>query len=261
DIPGGTFVLGAHKDEAFAFDNEKWAHEVELEPFSIARAPVTNAEFAEFVDDGGYAERDLWSDAGWAWRESEEATQPVYWRRGSNGWEVRSFQRWTALPPNRPVSHVNWHEAQAYCRWAGRRLPTEAEWEAAASVDDTTEGQLSRRKRRFPWGDQPPGTDKTNLDGRALGTVDVAAFSKGDSALGCRQMIGNVWEWTSSVFEPFDGFEPDFYQEYSEPWFGDRRVLRGGSWATRSRLIWNTFRNFFPPDRRDVIAGFRTCAL
>jgi iron(II)-dependent oxidoreductase len=162
------------------------------------------------------------------------------------------------------VLHVNWYEADAYCRWAGRRLPTEAEWETAASAEPSAGGRrgdaLAPTKRRFPWGDATPTPDRANLDWRAMGCVDVGAFPAGESAFGCRQMIGNVWEWTSDDFAPYPGFEVDPYQEYSEPWFGTHKVLRGGCWTTRSRLLRNTWRNFYRPDRRDVWAGFRTCA-
>jgi gamma-glutamyl hercynylcysteine S-oxide synthase len=258
DVPvaGGTFRLGAEPGGSFVFDNEKWAHPVELRPFAIARAPVTQAEFAAFVEDGGYRRRDLWGQEGWSWRERAGAEGPAYWRRQAGGWQRRDFDRWVALEPYRPVIHVNWYEADAYCRWAGRRLPTEAEWEAAASGHP--EGG---RKRLYPWGDAAPTPDRANLDGRARGCVGVAALPAGDSPCGCRQMFGNVWEWTADPFQPYPGFVPDPYKEYSAPWFGDHRVLRGGCWATRGRLLRNTWRNFYRPERRDVFAGFRTCAL
>jgi iron(II)-dependent oxidoreductase len=255
ELPGGTFQLGANPDEPFVFDNEKWVHPVEVRPFAAARAPVTQAEFAAFVEDGGYRARRFWDEEGWRWRGEADAEHPVYWRREAAGrWLRRDFDHWLPLEPHRPVLHVNWYEAAAYCRWAGRRLPTEAEWETAAA------GSPVGRKRRFPWGDEPPGPDQANLDGRALGCVDVAALPAGDSACGCRQMIGNVWEWTADDFGPYPGFVADPYKEYSAPWFGDHKVLRGGCWATRSRLLRNTWRNFYRPDRRDVWAGFRTCA-
>ena len=254
EVPGGTLTLGARDDGGFVFDNEKWAHPVEVQPFRMARAPVTNDEFRAFVDDGGYADRRWWDDAGWAWREAAEASAPVYWMRDATGdWRVRVFDREIPLPPHQPVVHVNWHEAQAWCRWAGRRLATDAEWEMAATA--APDG-----KRRYPWGDAPPIPTLATLDGWHVGPVDVAAHPEGDSAVGCRQMIGNVWEWTSSDFLPYPGFSADPYEDYSEPWFGTRKVLRGGCWATRARMISGTYRNFFTPDRRDVIAGFRTCA-
>jgi len=167
---------------------------------------------------------------------------------------VRRFDRIEALPPNQPVMHVNWYEAEAWCRWAGRRLPTEAEWEAAAAGPGAA-------KTSFPWGEEAPTPRHVNLDGVGLGPIDVAACPAGDSVWGCRQMIGNVWEWTASSFAPFPGFSADIYKEYSEPWFGTRKVLRGGAWATRSRMVNSAYRNFFTPDRRDILAGFRTVAL
>jgi gamma-glutamyl hercynylcysteine S-oxide synthase len=260
-VPGGTLQLGSPPEAPFVFDNEKWAHKVEVAPFHIARAPVTNAEFLTFVSEGGYQRREFWSDEGWRWREAVNAGHPLHWTRQNDGWMQRWFDRTEPLRPYRPVIHVNWHEAEAWCRWAGRRLPTEAEWEAAASTEPTPAGGLAARKRRYPWGGDSPAPHQANLDGRIIGIVDVAAFASGDSAWGCRQMIGNVWEWTATTFEPYPGFSPDAYEDYSAPWFGTRKVLRGGAWATRSRMITNTYRNFFTPDRRDVMAGFRTCAL
>ena len=261
EVPGGTFLLGAASSELFVFDNEKWAHPVEVQPFAIARAPVTQAEFAAFVDEGGYRHDACWSEAGRAWRDAAGAEHPVHWRREGAAWLRRDFDAWVPLEPHRPVIHVNWHEAQAYCRWAGRRLPTEAEWEAAAALEPAAGGGFGARKRRFPWGDEEPTVERANLDARAMGCLDVSALPEGDSAFGCRQMLGNVWEWTATAFGPYPGFVPDAYREYSEPWFGDHKVLRGGCWVTRSRLLRNTWRNFYTPNRRDVWAGFRTCAL
>jgi iron(II)-dependent oxidoreductase len=262
EIPGGTFLLGSPKDAPFLFDNEKWAHPVTVAPFSIARAPVTNAEFAEFVAAGGYQRRAFWDEAGWGWRETENAQHPVYWRRdGAGDWHVRHFHEHLPLAPHRPIIHVNWHEANAYCRWARRRLPTEAEWEVAAIGEPTADGgRLAPGKRRFPWGDSLPTPLRANLDGRALGCIDVAALPAGDSAFGCRQMLGNVWEWTDDTFGPYPGFAPDAYEEYSQPLFGATKVLRGGAWTSRARLASPRYRNYFGPERRDVFAGFRTCA-
>jgi gamma-glutamyl hercynylcysteine S-oxide synthase len=255
-VSGGVFELGADSNEPFVFDNEKWTHPVQVNTFKIARTPVTQAEFAAFVEDQGYHRRNLWTEAGWAWRERTAAQMPVYWQRGEGGWLRRDFDRWLSLEPNRPVIHVNWFEADAYCRWAGRRLPTEAEWEMTASLPEQ-----GGQKQRFPWGDSSPKPELANLDGNAGGCVDVAFLPAGDSSVGCRQMIGNVWEWTADAFLPYPGFVPDPYKEYSAPWFGDHKVLRGGCWATRGRLLRNSWRNFYLPDRRDVFAGFRTCAL
>jgi iron(II)-dependent oxidoreductase len=262
-VPGGTLLLGAPRDGGFALDNEQWAHPVRIEPFSIARAPVTQGEFVRFVSDGGYAERSLWSTEGWAWKTSCAAEHPVCFRRDSGGgWLRRHYDTSGPLLPDRPMIHVNFYEAEAYCRFVGRRLPTEAEWEAAAAGEPTADGNaLAETKRRYPWGNDVPGPEHGNLDGDAGDTVDVGAHAAGDSAFGCRQMLGNVWEWTSTVFAPYPGFRPGPYADYSAPWFGTRRVLRGGAWATRSRLIRNTWRNYYTTERRDVFAGFRTCAL
>jgi iron(II)-dependent oxidoreductase len=215
-IAGGPFLLGAARTDGFVFDNEKWAHPVEVKPFSIARALVTQGELAAFTDDGGYRRRDLWSEEGWQWRQSAVADGPVYWKREGRDWQRRHFDRWVPLEPQSPMRHVSWFEAQAFCAWAGRRLPTELEWEVAAAA--------------------------------------------GESGSGCRELTGQVWQWTESVFLPYPGFEIDPYRDYSKPWFGTHRVLRGGCWATQPRLLRKTWRNFYTPDRRDVWAGFRTCA-
>ena len=262
EVPGGAFHLGGRSEDGFVFDNEKWAHPVEVAPFHIARAAVSNGEYAEFVDDGGYRRRELWDEEGWAWRESAALEHPVYWRGGAEEWELKHFDQWQPLPAAAAIIHVSWFEAMAYCRWAGRRLPTELEWEVAAAGEPTAHGHgLAPVKRRYPWGDAPPDASRANLDGAALGTIDVGALPAGDSAFGCRQMLGNAWEWTSTVFGPYPGFTPDMYQDYSQPLFGNTRVLRGGGWATRARLIRNTWRNYYGPERNDVFAGFRTCAL
>jgi iron(II)-dependent oxidoreductase len=255
DLPGGPFQLGATPGDGFAFDNEKWAHEVVLRPFAIARAPVTQREYAAFVEDGGYRRAELWSAAGWRWRDAASAEAPVYWTRRTGGWQRREFDRWVPLEPHRPVVNVCWFEAEAYCRWAGRRLPVEAEWEAAAAS-----APPGVAKRRFPWGEAAPTAERAHLGARALHALDVGALAAGESASGCRQLLGNVWEWTASDFLPYPGFTPDPYREYSQPWFGSHKVLRGGSFATPARLLRNTWRNFYTPDRRDPWAGFRTCA-
>jgi iron(II)-dependent oxidoreductase len=255
EVPGGRFMLGAAPGSGFVFDNEKWAHEVFVEPFRIARACVTNGELQAFVEDGGYQRQALWSPEGWAWRAASSASHPAYWLEDSGSWHVRRYDHWHPLATEAAAIHVNWHEASAYCTWAGRRLPTEREWEyAAAASPDGTE------KPRFPWGDEPPQPRHANLYGQNDGPVHVGAYPAGDSPWGCRQMLGNVWEWTADDFRPYPGFVADPYKEYSQPWFGTHKVLRGGCFATRASLIRNTWRNFYTPDRRDVYAGFRTCA-
>jgi iron(II)-dependent oxidoreductase len=290
EIPGGTFLIGAPPDSPFVFDNEKWAHKVTVMPFCIARAPVSNGEYAAFVEDGGYRQERFWSAAGWHWLQFGGAPQveqsfakffnkphqtsavssqsqarvehPLYWRRApGGGWQQRTFDMFVPLQENFPAVHLSWYEAEAYCNWAGRRLPTEAEWEIAAASEPARGGsETSRRRRYFPWGDELPGDDRANLDWHAGGLIEVGAYPRGDSAFGCRQMIGNVWEWTADEFQPYPGFIADPYKEYSQPWFGTHKVLRGGCWATSSLLIRNTWRNFYTPDRHDVWAGFRTCA-
>jgi ergothioneine biosynthesis protein EgtB len=251
EFAGGTYLLGARHDRRFVFDNEKWEHPVEVKPFAMARSPVTQGQFADFVDDGGYRRRELWSDEGWNWRESVQAFYPLYWSRNGQGWAVRLYDSTLPLDPDVALIHVNWYEAEAYCRWAGRRLPTEAEWELAASGFE---------KREFPWGNEPPSPAHAQLDARSLGCASAGAFVPGDTPEGLRQMIGNAWEWTADDFGSYPGFVRDPYKEYSEPWFGPPyKLLRGGCWATRSRLIRNTWRNFYAKERRDVFAGFRTC--
>ncbi len=263
DVPGGTWRLGVTTDEGFIFDNEKWAHPVDVAPFKIGRAAVTNREFAEFIDAGGYRRREFWSDAGWAWRERSGAERPVYWQpKSANGWTWRRYDRVEELRPDAPVVFVTWYEAEAWCRWAKRRLPSETEWEAAAIGEPSPDGRrLADRKRRWPWGDDAPNRRTANLDFAFDAPLDVADCAAGDSAFGCRQMIGNVWEWTASDFVPFPGFSADPYKDYSQPWFGTRKVLRGGAWATSARIARPAYRNFFTPDRNDVYAGFRTCAM
>jgi iron(II)-dependent oxidoreductase len=260
-IPGGRFALGAPADIAFCFDNEKWSHDVTVRPFRIARAAVTNQEYAAFVEDGGYRDSRYWDEAGWRWRTATDLGHPNDWQRTGNRWQVRHFDRYRPLNDHEPIIHVSWYEAQAYCRWAGRRLPTEAEWELAASGQPSPDGGIAKRKRSYPWGESPPTPERANMDGAALGCIDVAALPASDSAFGCRQMLGNVWEWTGTIFGPYPGFTPDMYQDYSQPLFANTKVLRGGGWATRSRLIRNTWRNYYEPERNDVFAGFRTCAV
>ena len=246
EIPGGEFMMGAQAGSGFVFDNEKWAHPVTVKPFRMAKAPVTNAEFAAFVEDLGYRRRELWSEAGWMWRESVQAEAPVYWAKEGGQWMQRVFDQTIVLPPHQPVIHVNWFEAEAWCRWAGRRLPSEAEWEFAAPPERTSHANYAKQ---------------ANLDGLLTQCVEVSCHAAGDNNWGCRQMFGNVWEWTADWFQPYPGFVRDPYKEYSEPWFGNHKVLRGGCFMTRSRLLRNTWRNFYTPDRRDVFAGFRTCAI
>ncbi|HUY11009.1 MAG TPA: selenoneine synthase SenA, partial [Candidatus Dormibacteraeota bacterium] len=251
-IPAGRYSIGANLADGFVFDNEKWMHEVELDAFKIARTPVTCEEFSAFIADRGYEREALWSEEGWAWRLGAAALHPVLWRRSADGWERRHFARWLPVRQRDPVAHVNAYEAEAYCRWAGRRLPSEFEWEAAASGPN---------RRRYPWGEDSPSSTRANLDAWYGDCTSVDAFADAASPFGCVQMLGNVWEWTASTFEAYAGFSPDPYEEYSQPWFGSQRSLRGGAWSTRARMISTRWRNFYLPQRRDIITGFRTCTL
>lgn len=263
-LPGGELTLGAGADEEFAFDNELPAHRVEVASFRIARAAVTNAELAAFAADGGYLRRELWSDEGWGWRSTAGIEAPAYWSRDGTGagWQRRRFDRVEPVPAHEPAIHVCWWEAQAFCRWARRRLPTEAEWELAAAAELSADGgALTGAKRRYPWGDGPPTPERANLDGRAIGPLEVGALPAGDTPSGLRQMMGNVWELCADAFRPYPGFQPGPYREYSEPWFGTHKTMRGGAWPTRGRLLRNTWRNFAEPHRRDLFSGLRTCAL
>lgn len=258
---GGEFFLGAMPGAGWVHDNEKWAHRVRVAPFAISRFPVTETEFLEFMADGGYRRMDLWTPAGWQWRMQSGAENPRYWAVRDGEWMVRRYDEFSPPRPDFPVIHVNCHEAEAFCVWAGRRLPTEIEWEYAATASCSGTAASTGHeagKNRFPWG---PDVDpsRANVDGLRSSPVSVHAFGNGDSPAGLRQMIGNVWEWTASSFEPYPGFVADPYADYSRPWFGAHRVLRGGSFATRLRGLRATWRNFFLPHRNDVFCGFRTC--
>jgi gamma-glutamyl hercynylcysteine S-oxide synthase len=251
-VPGGTFTLGA-VNEPWAYDNELPAIEVELPPFRIDRAPVTNGQFMEFIADRGYRTPKLWADAGWEWRQEEGVSAPLFWERAPEGWERTRFGRREPVPPWEPVQHVSWYEADAFARWAGKRLPTEVEWERAAGWHHR-EG-----KQHYPWGLTWTGFE-ASLDHRRFSPAPAGSYAGGVSPVGCVQMAGDVWEWTSSTFEPYPDFVAFPYPEYSEVFFGDEyRVLRGGSWATDGLVARTSFRNWDYPQRRQIFAGLR-CA-
>jgi len=264
-VPSGTWVIGmpTAADSAryaagdFAFDNEKPRFEVSLGEFAIAKTLVTNKEFLAFVEDGGYQRQELWSQGGKRWLKiaTEQPRNPVYWKLSNHGWLERCFDQWLPLQDDFPVVHISYWEAEAWCRWAGRRLPTEFEWEAAALGN-----RPDKAFRKFPWGDSMQA-DCADLDGILLARLPVNALAKGDSPFGCRQMVGTVWEWTSDQFFPYDGFVKDMYPFMSTLQFGDHKTTRGGSCATSSILIRGTYRQAYLPDRTDVYTGFRSCAL
>ncbi len=252
-VPAGEFVMGTD-DHTQALDNERSAHVVDLPGFYIDATPVTNRAFLRFVEDGGYKRRELWGGKGWEYIEKEEITAPKHWYQPEpHSWWTERFGFDEPLSLSAPVVHVSWYEAEAYARWAGKRLPTEEEWEKAASWDPE-----KGTKRLYPWGDEEPARELTNLDQLAFRAAEVGAYPTGASAYGVLGMIGDVWEWTASDFYAYPGFESFPYREYSEVFFGpDYKVLRGGSWATRPVAIRNTFRNWDYPIRRQLFAGFR----
>jgi iron(II)-dependent oxidoreductase len=250
-VPGGPFLLGVDAaDEPFSLDNERPAHWVDVPAFRIGRVPVTNAEYAAFVADGGYDQPRWWSPRGWQHRLDTRLERPQFWgREGSRS----RFGTVEQLPPDEPVQHVTFFEAEAYAAWAGARLPTEVEWEKAAVWDP-----VAGHRRRFPWGSAEPGAGLANLDGTALRPAPVGAYPAGASTYGVEQLLGDVWEWTSSPFRPWPGFRPMLYADYSAPFFdGDYRVLRGGSWATAASILRPSFRNWDHPVRRQIFSGIR----
>ncbi|SEM01918.1 iron(II)-dependent oxidoreductase [Blastococcus sp. DSM 46786] len=263
-VPGGPFVLGVDAaDEPFSLDNERPAHVVDVPAFRIGRVPVTNAEYAAFVADGGYSDPRWWSARGWTHRQEAGLERPQFW--SAHGTRTR-FGDVEQLPPDEPVQHVTYFEAEAYAAWvaavdpawAGARLPTEAEWEKAAVWDPAT-----GRRRRFPWGSAEPTPALANLGGGALRPAPVGAYPAGASTYGAEQLMGDVWEWTSSPFQPWPGFRPMLYADYSAPFFGgDYRVLRGGSWAVAASILRPSFRNWDHPIRRQVFSGIRlACSI
>ena len=251
-VPGGPFRMGSA--DPGALDNERPVHEVDLPPYWIDAAPVSNGQYRRFVEEGGYDEPRWWTNAGWKWRQEAGLVAPQFWRRDGRGWARLRFGTVESLPDNEPVQHVGWYEADAYARWASRRLPTEAEWEKAALYDPDTGGT-----RSWPWGDDDPTDRHANLGQRHLGPAPIGAYPDGVSAAGCHQMVGDTWEWTSSDFRAYPGFEWFPYAEYSDVFYGpDHMVLRGSSWATDPTVGRATFRNWDFPIRRQIFAGFRT---
>lgn len=252
-VPGGAFTMGTSA-EPWALDNERPAHEIAVDAFWMDTVPVTGGAYAEFLDGGGYDDEQWWSPAGWAYRTENSITAPRFWKREQDGWWRTRFGGYERVPADEPVVHVSYYEAEAYAAWAGRRLPTEAEWEKAARFDPAT-----GRSRRFPWGDDEPTAEHANLGQRHLRPAPAGAYPAGASPTGVHQLIGDVWEWTSTDFHGYPGFAPFPYREYSEVFFGpEYKVLRGGSFGTDAAAIRGTFRNWDYPIRRQIFAGFRT---
>ncbi|MFC8508122.1 ergothioneine biosynthesis protein EgtB [Streptomyces sp. NPDC057411] len=252
-VPGGTFTMGT-SDEPWALDNERPAHTRIVPAFFIDTVPVTNGAYLAFMADGGYREERWWRPEGWRQIREHGIEAPLFWRQDGGRWLRRRFGVTEPVPEDEPVLHVSWYEADAYARWAGRRLPTEAEWEKAARHDPA-----AGRSRRYPWGDADPEPVHANLGQRHLGPAPAGSYPEGASPLGVRQLIGDVWEWTASDFLPYPGFRAFPYKEYSEVFFGpEHKVLRGGSFAVDPVACRGTFRNWDLPVRRQIFSGFRT---
>ncbi|MGA4866936.1 ergothioneine biosynthesis protein EgtB [Streptomyces lavendulocolor] len=252
-VPGGPFTMGTSA-EPWALDNERPAHTRVVPAFFIDTVPVTNGAYMAFIADGGYGDERWWAPEGWAQIRAHGIGAPLFWRREGDQWLRRRFGVVEPVPEDEPVLHVSWYEADAYARWAGRRLPTEEEWEKAARHDP-----VSGRSLRHPWGDDDPTPEHANLGQRHLRPAPAGSYPAGRSPLGVRQLIGDVWEWTSSDFLPYPGFVAFPYREYSEVFFGPgHKVLRGGSFAVDPVACRGTFRNWDLPVRRQIFSGFRT---
>jgi iron(II)-dependent oxidoreductase len=251
EIPAGECTIGALSD-GFAYDNERPRHWTDVRGYLIGRAPITNATYLRFVEGGGYERREWWSEEGWAWKEQYDITKPASWTADLRAeWRLSGLE---PLDPRRAVVHISWYEADAFARAHEARLPTEIEWEKAATWDQETE-----TARAFPWGnDRPVPGVHANVDHVESGPAAADGHPAGASPFGCLGMIGDVWEWTSSEFRGYPGFLAHPYKEYSEVFFGpEYKVLRGGSWATRARVATPTFRNWDFPQRRQIFSGLR----
>ena len=268
EIEGGLFWLGYNDVQRptskvqrlanydFAFDNEKPANQVFLQDFAIDRAPVSNGDYLEFILDNGYQDFRWWFSEGWETVTREQWRAPLYWELHDGEWMIREFGGLQSAKSKaqEPVSHVSYFEASAFAKWAGKRLPTEAEWEKAATIDPRTNERIA-----FPWGNEPPDAAKANLFENGLwAPAPIGAFPGGENAHGCHQLIGDVWEWTTSDYVPYPGFKSEF-DEYNDKWFVNQKVLRGGSYATPQLHIRPTYRNFFHAHERWMVSGFR-CA-
>lgn len=255
EIEGGLIQLG-YDGNSFAFDNEKPANQVFIRDFALDKALVSNGDFLAFIDDGGYQNFHWWFSEGWETVNREHWRAPLYWELHDGEWMIRDFSglHSAASKKDEPVCHVSFFEASAFAKWAGKRLPTEAEWEHAACYDGAR-----KVKQAFPWGDTRPDSDNTNFfENGYWSPAPIGAFPTGANAYGCEQMIGDVWEWTTSDYVPYPGFKSEF-DEYNDKWFVNQKVLRGGSFATPQVHIRATYRNFFHAHERWMTSGFR-CA-
>jgi ergothioneine biosynthesis protein EgtB len=252
-VKGGLFSVGYNGND-YCYDIELPEHKVYLNDFKIDSFPVTNEQFLEFMDDGGYKDYKYWLSDGWEKVKKNKWESPMYWERSEEKWKVRDFLGIRDINPKEPVCHVSYYEADAYCKWAGKRLPTEAEWEKAACWNE--EKQV---KTIFPWGNEAPSEQNCNLlESYHWGCSEIGSYSMGKSPSGCYQMIGDVWEWTASEFVGYPGFKTGF-DEYNDKWFTNQKVLRGGSFGTPKMSIRGSYRNFFRLDERWLFSGFR-CA-
>ena len=252
-IPAGRATLGLPRgSDAFGWDNEYEAHTVQVPTFEIDQYEVTNRQYLDFMNSGGYETRAFWSDDDWNWKTAQAVSHPVFWTKARDGWLYRGMFERIALPLDWPV-YVSHAEAAAYARWAGKSLPTEEQWHRAAY--GTTDGS----ERNYPWGNEAPNSSFGNFDFSHWDPTPVNAFPAGQSAFGVHDMLGNGWEWTSTVFAPFPGFEPFvFYPGYSANFFdGKHFVMKGGSPRTAACMLRPTFRNWFQAHYQYVYTGFR----
>jgi ergothioneine biosynthesis protein EgtB len=250
-INGGLFSIG-YNGENFCYDIELPENKVYLNDYKIDIFPITNKQYLEFIDDGGYETYKYWLSDGWEIVKKNNWASPMYWEKDGNDWMIRNFLGLRKLNPNEPVCHVSYYEADAYCKWAGKRLPTEAEWEKAACWNED-----QQEKTIFPWGNFHPTEQTANLlESYQWGCTEVGSYPNGVSYYGCHQMIGDVWEWTSSEYIGYPGFKSNF-DEYNDKWFANQKVLRGGSFGTPKMSIRGSYRNFFRLDERWLFSGFR----